>query len=68
MVSSIWCFDKSRKVIFGKLIEQKEELIKELRTHPSGWDYAERIRGVIPGLNHQSMKWMQRLINQALDA
>jgi len=48
--------------------QEQEELIKELRTHPSGWDYAERIRGVIPGLNHQSMKWMQRLINQALDA
>ena len=47
---------------------EQEELIKELRTRQSGWDYAERIRGVIPGINHQSMKWMQRLINHALDA
>jgi len=48
--------------------QEREELIRELRTHPLDWDYWERIRGGIPGLNHQNMEWMKRLINQALDA
>lgn len=48
--------------------EEQEELIKELRKKQSGWDYAERTKGVIPGLEMHSMKWMRGLIDQALNA
>jgi len=48
--------------------EEQEELIKELRKRHSGWDYAERTKAVIPGLEKHSMKWMKGLINQTLDA
>ena len=48
--------------------EEQEELIKELRKKQSGWEYAERTQGLIPGLEKHSMKWMRSLIYQALDA
>ena len=48
--------------------EEQEVLIKELRKKQSGWDYAEKTKVAIPGLERYSMKWMRGLINQALDA
>ena len=48
--------------------EEQEELIKELRKKQSGWQYAEKTQGLIPGLEKHSMKWMRSLICQALDA
>lgn len=51
-----------------KHIQEQEELIKELRKKQSGWNYAEQMQGVIPGLEQHSMRWLKDLVHQALDA
>ena len=51
-----------------KHIQEQEELIKELRKKQSGWNYAEQMQGIIPGLEQHSMRWLKDLVHQALDA
>ena len=46
--------------------QEQEELIKELRKRQSGWEYAEQMQGVIPGLERQNMRWMRNIISQAV--
>lgn len=46
--------------------KEQEELIKELRRRQNGWEYAEQMRGSIPGLEQNSMKWMREIIGGAL--
>ena len=48
--------------------QEQEALIKELRKKQSGWNYAEQMQGVIPGLEQHSMRWLKDLVHQALDA
>lgn len=48
--------------------QEQEELIKELRQRQSGWKNEEQMRGIIPGLEQHSMKWMKDLIYKALKA
>lgn len=48
--------------------QEQEELIKELRKKQSGWNYAEQIQGIIPGLEQHSLRWLKGLVHQALDA
>lgn len=58
---------------YQKKKEQKEEkrkereaLVKELRKRQSGWGNEEQLRSCIPGLEQRSMKWMRRIIDEAL--
>ena len=48
--------------------QEQEELIQELRKKQSGWDYAERTRVAIPGLEQHSLKWLKELIAEGLGA
>lgn len=48
--------------------QEQEALIKELRKKQSGWNYAEQMQGVIPGLEQHSMKWLKDMVHQALNA
>lgn len=45
--------------------KEQEELIKELKKRQSGWDYAEKIKGSIPGIETTDMNWMRNIINEA---
>ena len=48
--------------------QEQEALIKELRKKQLGWNYAEQMQGVIPGLEQHSMKWLKDMVHQALNA
>lgn len=48
--------------------QEQEALIKELRKKQSGWNYAEQMQGVIPGLEQHSMRWLKEMVHQALNA
>jgi len=45
---------------------QQEELIKELRKRQSGWDYGERLRASVPGIERREMGWLRDMIGRAL--
>ena len=57
-------YQKQRKLKEEHRKEQ-EELIKELKKRQSGWDYAEKIKGSIPGIETTDMNWMRNIINEA---
>jgi len=48
--------------------EEQAELTKELRRRQSGWDYAEQMQALIPGLGRREMHWMRDIINRQLGA
>ena len=58
-------YQKKKQVKENYILEQ-DKLIKELRKRQSGWDYAEKLKVEIPGLELHSMKWLKDLIRQAI--
>ena len=48
--------------------QEQKELIKDLRKRKNGWNYAEKVRGEIPGIEAPSMRWIRDLINSQLNA